>query len=323
MGARLIRSRSPAARALRLGLPLLLAAPVASTNAAAQQAPDRERGVAVIYPDSILVGEGFQLGLTAASTDRLQFPGVLPLPPELEQTGPPRLESDTSGVWKAVYPLVAWRSGRLQLPIVRVPVIGGREERWLEIRAPVVEVLSVLPAESEQPRLRPPRVPAEGWRIPWPWLIGLLLAALLARELLSRRHPEPVPEAVPFEEEPDPLEEARAAMVRLRAEVLAGRLPPAALYDEVEAVVRAYLVRTTGWPEEVPIRRALRDVRGVPARAGADGAGRQMEVADLRALERVVRRALPARFGALEVSDETLLADIDAVIEWFDARVAA
>ena len=308
---------------MRFGFALLLAWPAAATHAAAQQTPDRERGVAVIYPDSILVGQGFQLGLTATSRDRLQFPGVLPLPPELEQTGPPRLESDTSGVWKAVYPLVAWKSGRLQLPIVRVPVIGGREERWVEIRAPVVEVVSVLPAESEQPRLRPPRIPAEGWRIPWPWLIALLLAALLARELLRRRHPEPLPAAASPEEEPDPLEDARAAMVRLRAEVLAGRLPPAALYDEVEAVVRTYLVRTTGWPEEAPIRQALRDGRTSSVRTGAEAGFEPANVSDVRALESVVRRALPARFGALEVSAETLLADIDAVIDWFDARVAA
>lgn len=316
----------PRLRALpaRLSGPLLLLAGLfAATHAAAQQSPDRERGVAVIYPDSIRVGEGFQLGLTATSADRLRFPGVLPLPMELEQTGPPRIESDSAGVWKAVYPLVAWKSGRLQLPILRVPVIGGREERWVEIRAPVVEVVSVLPAESEQPRLQPPRVPAERWKIPWPWLIALLLAALLARELLSGRRPVPVPVPAGPEETPDPLDEARSALLQLRAEVVAGRLAPAALYDGVESVVRTFLVRTRGWPEEAPVRRALPDGRGASGRAGGGPADRPADIDDFWDLERVIRRALPARFGALKVSDETLLADIDTVIVWFESRAAA
>jgi len=313
-------------RATRLGLLLLLGSLPAATRAAAQQEPGAgiERGVAVIYPDSIRIGESFQLGLTAASRDRLQFPTVLPLPSELEQTGPPRIEPDSAGVWKAVYPLVAWKSGRLQVPAVRVPVIGGREERWVEIRAPAVEVVSVLPPESEQPRLRPPRAPADRWKIPWPWLIALLLAALLVRELLSRRRPEPVVAVAGPEETVDPLSEARAALLWLRAEVVAGRMAPAALYDEVESVVRTFLVRTRGWPEEAPVRSALRTRRGAPGAAGGTGdADGRADIDDFERLERVVRRALPARFGALDVSDETLLADIDAVLDWFDTRVAA
>ncbi|MEJ2483526.1 MAG: hypothetical protein P8049_10565, partial [Gemmatimonadota bacterium] len=60
----------------------------------AQEAPTPglERGVAVVQPDTVRVGETFALGLTAVSWDRVQFPPLLSLPGELEQVGPPRLE---------------------------------------------------------------------------------------------------------------------------------------------------------------------------------------------------------------------------------------
>ncbi|MGW8282904.1 MAG: hypothetical protein ACWGON_06360, partial [Gemmatimonadota bacterium] len=47
--------------------------------AVAQETPGAglERGVAVISPDTVRVGEGFVLGITAVSADRLQFPAVL------------------------------------------------------------------------------------------------------------------------------------------------------------------------------------------------------------------------------------------------------
>ena len=64
--------------------------------------------------------------------------------------------------------------------------------------------------------------------------------------------------------------------------------------------------------------------RGARRSRGASGrADRPADIDDFQDLERVVRRALPARFGALEVSDETLLADIDTVIDWFETRAAA
>ena len=71
--------------------------------------------------------------------------------------------------------------------------------------------------------------------------------------------------------------------------------------------MRLYLVRTKGWPAQAPVRNALRE--GLPGRA--------------ESLNPVVRRALPARFGALEVSDVTLVSDVESVLAWLETEVAA
>lgn len=288
---------------------LALSGIVPGSGAVAQEnrGAGNERGVAVISPDTVRVGEEFVLGITAVSADRLQFPAVLSLPDELEQTGPPRALSDSAGVWRAVYPLVAWKTGRLALPDVRIPVVNATAERSLSVRPPVVEVLSVLPSTDQAPRLQPPRMPSERWRIPWRWLLVVVLVAALAREAWRRRMSAslaaPGPEEVPV----DPLIEARDALLALRARAVAGEARTDRFYDEIETVVRLYLVRTRGWPEQAPVRCALRE--GLSA-----GAER---------LDSVVRRALPARFGALEVLDDTLVSDVDVVLAWLDTEKAA
>ncbi len=266
-----------------------------------------ERGVAVISPDTVRVGETFALGITAVSPDRLQFPTVLALPDELEQTGPPRSIRDSAGVWKAVYPLVAWKSGRIELPIVRIPVVSATAERSLAVRPPAVEVSSVLPPVEEQPRLHPPRMPTEPWTIPWLWLLALVLVAALVREVVRRLRAPPPP--IEVEESPwvDPLDEVRDALLALRERALGGEARTDRFYDGIETAVRLYLVRTRGWPAQAPVRSALRD--GLRGRIGN--------------LDTVLRRALPARFGALEVSEETLVSDVDSVLAWLETEEAA
>lgn len=288
---------------------LALAAVVAVDVAVAQETRGAglERGVAVISPDTVRVGEEFVLGITAVSVDRLQFPAVLALPDELEQTGPPHSISDSAGVWKAVYPLVAWKTGRLELPVVRIPVVSATAERSLAVRPPVLEVVSILPSTDQALRLQPPRMPSQRWKIPWRWLLFLVLVAALAREawrrVRSASQVAPGPEEVPV----DPLVEARDALLALRARTVAGGARTDRFYDEIESVIRLYLVRTRDWPKQAPVRNALRE--GL-----AEGADR---------LDAVIRRALPARFGALEVLDDTLVSDVDVVLAWLDTEQAA
>jgi hypothetical protein len=269
--------------------------------------PGPERGVAVISPDTVRVGEGFDLGITAVSADRLHFPAVLALPDDLEQMGPPRSARDSAGVWKAVYPLVAWKSGRIELPEVRIPVVSATAERSLVVRPPAVEVSSVLPAAEEQPRLQPPRMPTEPWSIPWLWLLALALAAWLVRELVRRLRQPPPPPVTQDAPGVDPFDEARDALMSLRAQALAGGVRIDRLYDGIETAVRRFLMRTRDWPEQAPVRNALRG--GLADRVDS--------------LDPVIRRALPARFGALEVSDGTLVSDVDLVLAWLDTEEAA
>jgi len=300
-------------RAIASRLPTILSFALwtvwAPGSAIAQGTPDTglERGVAVISPDTVRVGEAFVLGITAVSSDRLQFPTVLTLPDELEQTGPPRSRRDSAGVWKAVYPLVAWKSGSIELPLISIPVVRGDTERSLNVRPPAVQVTSVLPPVAEEPRLQPPRVPADPWTIPWRWLLAAVLLVMLIRELV--RHLRAPPAEIPVEETPSvpPLVEARDALMALRARALAGQARPDWFYDGIETAVRLYLARTRGWPSQAPVRNALHD--GLPGRVDS--------------LDAVVRRALPARFGALAVSDGTLVADADSVLAWLEQDEAA
>jgi hypothetical protein len=292
----------------------ILSIPHAAAVGQDAPSPGLERGVAVVQPDTVRVGEVFELGLTAVSRDRVQFPALLPLSDELEQVGPPRLQEDGNGTWRAIYPLVGWKSGRLPFPLIRVPVIGGREERVLEISPPGITVTSVLPAASEPARLLPPRLPDESRRFSWNWLLALLLAALLAREILRGRRTVPVPPPMEEETGPDPYREAREHLLRLREQVAAGPVDAAILYDEVELVVRRFLVRTRGWPEQQPVRNAFG--------AGLVGAD-QGSAPGAEGVVRAVRRALPARFGALEVSRGGALADLDSVLAWLNREEAA
>ncbi len=277
--------------------------------AVAQETPGAglERGVAVISPDTVRVGEGFVLGITAVSADRLQFPAVLVLPDDLEQTGPPRSVPDSAGVWKAIYPLVAWKTGRLELPVIRIPVVSATAERSLAVRPPVLEVISVLPPADQGPRLQPPRMPGERWRIPWRWLLFFLLIAALAREAWRRVRSAPQPVQDLEETSVDPFGEARDALLALRARAVAGATRTDRFYDGIETAVRLYLVRTRGWPEQAPVRNALYE--------GLAG--------EVDRLDTVVRRALPARFGALEVMSDTLVSDVDVVLAWLEAEQAA
>lgn len=266
-----------------------------------------ERGVAVISPDTVRVGEAFDLGITAVSSDRLQFPAVLSLSDELEQIGPPRSVRDSAGVWKAVYPLVAWKSGRIEIPDVRIPVVSATTERSLVVRPPAVEVSTVLPAAEEQPGLRPPRMPSEQWSIPWMWLLGLVLAGLLVRELVRRLRAPPPQQDVQEILAVNPLDEARDALLALRSQALAGEARTDQFYDGIETAVRLYLSRTRNWPVQAPVRSALRS--GLPG--------------EVDNLDRVVQRALPARFGALEVSGSTLVSDVESVLSWLETEEAA
>ena len=302
------RHRTLARRSLALHSFVLWAAVAPGQGVAqARAGAGSERGVAVISPDTVRIGEAFDLGITAVSSDRLQFPAVLALSGELEQIGPPRSTRDSAGVWKAVYPLVAWKSGRIELPDVRIPVVSATTERSLVVRPPAVEVSTVLPPAEEQPRLRPPRMPSEPWSIPWLWLLGLVLAALLVRELVRRLRAPAPPEDVQESLAVNPLDEARDALLALRSQALAGEARTDQFYDGIETAVRLYLVRTRNWPVQAPVRSALRG--GLPG--GADS------------LDRVVQRALPARFGALEVSGGTLVSDVDSVLSWLETEEAA
>jgi hypothetical protein len=68
-----------------------------------------------------------------------------------------------------------------------------------------------------------------------------------------------------------------------------------------------YLARTRNWPVQAPVRSALRS--GLPG--------------EVDNLDRVVQRALPARFGALEVSGGTLVSDVESVLSWLETEEAA
>jgi hypothetical protein len=256
---------------------------------------DRQLVVA-LEPDSVRVGEPFILGITMRNETpgEVQFPPLLTLPDELEQTGGAEVRaSEDQHEWRAYYPLVAWRAEQTEIPEFSIGTLvpGADAPREVLVRPPVVEVLSVLPDSTEEElELREAR-PLLRIRGPhWAWLLlGLLALAPLwywwsRRTSLAAMGP-------PL----SPGEHALHALAELRARTKRGELDGAELFDGVEGTLRGYVQTTRAWRPG----QALEDLaKGDSGLAGA-----------------LARSAL-ARFARLKTSLESSLAAIDSAIKF-------
>ncbi|MDT8436772.1 MAG: hypothetical protein RRA92_08445 [Gemmatimonadota bacterium] len=291
-----------------LGVPPLCAAAIAlagmslvATTAPLGAQAVRPRGVAVLTPDTIRVGEPFGLGVSVRADTAPQFPAILALPEPIEQLSSPEVARIGAGQWRAIYRLTGWQVGTHDLPAVVLRGVPGADS--LPVRPPPVTVVATLPAGDGPLGLRPPRMPDWVRGFPWWWLLAALVAAALAegvrRWLAARRRPDE------REDAPSPVDEARDALAALKARALAGDLGAAACYDALERVLRRYLGRTRDWPDGMPVL-ADRVVGEGEAGPGPPG------------LEPVAERSLPVRFGGLAAGAGRLLEDIAVVSAWLD-----
>ncbi len=260
---------------------------------------------AALWPDTIRVGDPFELGLSVAAPGEasVEFPPLIALASEIEQLAPAEVEWDAAGGgrWRARYRLAAWKSGTWDFAAIAVSV--GSEE--VSIQPPPIHVTSVLPAAADGPLpLEGPWGPNRIRAFPW-WLLLLLLALALLWWLLRRlRRPEQEVEA----EWRDPAEDARAALTRLKEELRAGGLDLADYYDGLEETLRAYLAARQGWPPQRPVREYVDET--------AIESGYREVKAGLRSLQ---GRAELVRFAHLDAAQASALGDADACLAWVDA----
>jgi len=198
-----------------------------------------------VEPDTVRVGETFQLGLWVdlPESAEVRFPAVLSLPDELEQRGAVDIRKEDDGrSWRAYYTLSAWKADSIAIPPVEATVNPEGDQAFpITLVAPEVTVASVLPADEEDLELRE----ARGFlRIQaFPWWILLVLAALaaLAWWLWRRRNaPEPLVRLGPGEM-------ALRDFERLRGDWRAGEVTPGRFYDRYELALRRYAGATRTW----------------------------------------------------------------------------
>jgi len=198
-----------------------------------------------VEPDTVRVGEPFQLGLWVDLPEAadVRFPAVLSLPDELEQRGAVDVRREDDGrSWRAYYTLSAWKADSIAIPPVEATVHReGAQAFPITLVAPKVTVASILPADGEDLELRE----ARGFlRIrTFPWWILLVLAALTAVAWwLWRRRTAPGPLATA-----GPGELALRDFERLRGDWRAGEVTPGGFYDRYEQALRRYARATRTW----------------------------------------------------------------------------
>lgn len=221
------------------GVGLVAAALVPCAPAAAQGVPS---AIAVVDADSVLVGRPFSVRvLVRPAGGRVQLPAELDTTGTVEPLDPPALvqTGDTSVIrWR----LVAWEAGEQTMPIGPVTLLRpGRADTTLAVN-PLVQVRSVLPADTAQRVPRAARATFDltepWWRRALPWIVGALLGALLLWAWWSRRGKHGR-----RREDVAPGLAARSALDRLVARDLAAVGEPTRHAVLVGDIVREFLAR--------------------------------------------------------------------------------
>ena len=259
--------------------------------------------VTAVEPDTILVGQPFVLGVTVQvdPETEVRFPSTLPILEDIEQIGivDIRHEGEGDGVWRAYYRLLAWKPEPAFLPAFQIDYLGSGGSGTAAVNPPAVQVVSVLPDESETLELRPARPFLEGRRFPWWWVaLSLLVAWLAWRSMRSR--PAAPKEAAAIRL--TPTEEALLAIRQLQTEWEAGGVAEVAYFDRLEAILRHYLEVVRGWPP------------GTVVRAITNGQ---------RPLAAALRRSALVRFGRLEAPDMEILTATRVCSDWIRTEAEA
>jgi len=152
-----------------------------------------------VVPRMINVGDVFRVNvrvIVPAGTT-VSFPDTLDVPEHVEAAARRELIADTTGgeetTYTAVYPLAAWRPGRVQLPAARVVLTGPGRRNEVEATFRPIEIASILPPDTSEIEPRPVRDVLGPSRLVWPVVVGVLviLAAVVAAVWLIRRRYRP------------------------------------------------------------------------------------------------------------------------------------
>lgn len=288
-----------------------LTAPAAGAQEALDDAARTDRDgplriAAVASVDTVQVGEPFTVGVVvSAGESQPAIPQLLDAGDDWEQLEVARIEpaSAEENRTRAYYRLVAWKPGRVALPVLRVES-RGEVARAVEVELPGPWVRSVLPDEaaSDELKLRGPRPPLEsGWPW-WVWALLVLVAAALAVWWWRRHQAVEDEEVRELPDARDPAELAREALVALRESAAAGKLDAGEFYDRLEHILRTYLAETRDWPVTRPIRSAA--------------------WIDRDTMRDLHRHAVFSRFAGVEAEGGRLVSDADVSLDWLTEDAA-
>jgi hypothetical protein len=252
--------------------------------------------VAAVEPDTVLVGQPFVLGVTVQVEPgtEVHFPSTLPILEDIEQIGvvDVRRDDESDGIWRAYYRLLAWKPEPAVLPAFMVDLLGPEGTGMAEVNPPPVQIVSVLPSDTEALELRPARPFLEGRRFPWWWVVISLLVAYLAWRSMRKRESAPGAAAAV---QLTPSEAALLALRELQMRWEAGQVGDVTYFDRLEAILRDYLETDRGWPP------------GTVVRAVTNGQ---------RPLAAALRRSALVRFGRLDAPDMEILTATRVCSDW-------
>lgn len=284
-------------------------APVVARNAAAQELR------AALTADTVTVGGVFSAvaRVRVPSDHEVIVPDSMPVSGDLENAGIRYQAADTvaDGLVDVtvMYPLAAWRPGEHEVPPIPVRVRGpdgGVQDTTATF--PAIVIRSVLPADTAGVEPRPPRDVLGPDRVLWPWLLGILVAALALLALgiwLLRRSRRRAPE--PVELPKDPRELALAALDRARSLGLLEAGDLKVFYSMVSEAVRRYLAALDdAWGVEWTTHELLEIIRGA------------IEEEDLVTLRDVLYGADMVKFARGRPTTDEALADWRRAREWVE-----
>lgn len=243
-----------------------------------------------IAPDTILVGDVFWAALrvelppgwTLTAPDSLAITGEVENAGRMNQTI--RDRPDAGAEVTLAYPVTAWRAGAVNLPPVKILLNGPDGPEEVPASFPVVQVRSVLPADTAGVEPQPPKDVFGPNRLLWPYLVGALtLAAALAGLIYYRRRLMAKEPALTFDvaEIGSARERALAALDGLRAAGLVERGEVKEFYSASTGVLRAFLEEfDTTWGAELTSSELLHACRGGVAAADIDNLGQILDAAD-------------------------------------------
>lgn len=271
-----------------------------------------------VRPDTVTVGDRFRVAIRVVTPAgaTVRFPAQPQLSPALQPLDSVRVATTAPGEHRATYTLVAWQTGELPPPELRVRVaLSNGDSATYPIRLPLPAVASVLPADTAGLEPRPARgvLAMPRRRNPWPIVVvGVLLFGVgIAAAWLWRRRSRNAP---PVHSPADPRRDALAALDRARELRLVEAGEWKVFYSLVSETLRAYATaRAPGWGVEHTTAELLGNMRGDGVAADAvESLGRVLREADRVKFARMTPTAADAeaawRAARAWVADGSVLA---------------
>lgn len=294
---------------MRAPLSALLACALVTAPAAAQQVRS------ALTADTVRVGDvlGVAVQVDLPRGAELIVPDTLALSGDLENAARKRVRVDSlaDGTLRhlVTYPITVWRPGQFPLPAIQVMVRSARGEQVLDAPLPVVNVLSVLPADTTGVEAKPPRDVWGASRLWWPLaVLALLVLAALAVLIWwwRRRRPsverlvEPMVPAIP------PLEWALAELARIRGSGWLERGDYRRFYSALSETLRRYTALLDGsWSTDLTTRELDLRMRQSNAEPGA--------------LHAILDRADFVKFARHQPDRESAAQDLEAAQRWLES----